>query len=100
MSGLTVPLVKPVAAHGDEVSELTFREPLPEDVMQIGMPTLLIPSSDGESVGVEIRAKVIGQYISRLAGIPMSSVKALAIADFLQCQGVIMGFFGSGGGEA
>lgn len=100
MSGLTITLAKPVAAHGEEVSELTFREPVPEDIMQIGTPTLLIPSSDGESVGIEIRAKLIGQYISRLAGIPMSSVKALSVADFMQCQGAIMGFFGNGGGEA
>ena len=100
MSAVTLKLSKPVTAHGEEVSEITLRAPVPEDIMKIGTPTLLIPSSDGESVGIEIRAKLIGQYVSRLAGIPLSSVKALSVGDFLQCQGAVMGFFGNGGGEA
>ena len=97
--GVTVPLSKPITAHGEEETALTLRPPTPEDVMQIGLPSLMIPSSDGESVGVEIRAKIIGQYIARLAAIPLSSVKTLSIGDFLRCQGVVMGFFTSGDGE-
>ncbi len=96
----TVKLAKPITAHGEEVSEITLRQPTPDDVMQIGSPSLLIPSADGESVGIEIRAKVIGQYIMRLGSVPLSSVKAMSIGDFQRCQGVIMGFFGDGGGEA
>lgn len=95
-----ITLSKPITAHGEEIAEITLREPTSEDVMQIGLPTLLIPSSDGESVGVEVRTKVIGQYISRLGAIPMPSVKALTLADFTRCQGVVMGFFSSGDGEA
>ena len=95
----TVKLSKPISAHGEEISEITLREPTPEDVMQVGSPQLLIPSADGESVGIEIRGKVIGQYISRLGSVPMSSVKAMTIGDFTRCQGVIMGFFGGGAGE-
>jgi len=100
VSGATVPLGKPVTAHGEEIGEITLREPTTADVMEIGLPTLLIPGSDGESVGVEVRTKVIGQYISRLGAIPLASVKALSLADFTRCQGVVMGFFNSGDGEA
>ena len=100
MSGVTVALTKPIQAHGDEVGSLTLRAPTPDDVMQIGSPSLLIPSADGESVGIEIRAKVIGAYISRLGAVPLSSVKSMSIGDFNRCQGAIMGFFGDGGGEA
>ena len=96
----TIKLSKPITAHGEEVSEITLREPTADDVMQIGSPSLLIPSADGESVGIEIRAKVIGQYIMRLASIPLPSVKAMSFSDFNRCQGVVMGFFGGGGGEA
>lgn len=96
----TVPLKKPIIAHGEEVSELTFRDPTPEDVMEIGTPQLLLPSADGESVGIEIRAKVVGKYISRLGAIPLSSVKAMGLGDFMRCQGVVMGFFNNGDGEA
>lgn len=99
MSGVTVPLKKAIVAHGDEIEEITLRKPEPEDVMQIGSPQLLIPSADGESVGIEIRSKVVGQYICRLAAIPLSSVKAMDLQDFLTCQGVVMNFFGGGGGE-
>lgn len=93
---MKVALSKPITAHGEETSELTFREPTTEDVMQIGMPQLLIPSADGESVGVEVRTKVVGQYISRLAAIPLSSVKSLSVKDFNACTGVVMGFFNGG----
>ncbi len=100
MSGVTIKLSRAIPAHGEEVTSITLRPPTPEDVMQIGQPTLLIPSADGESVGIEIRAKLIGQYVSRLAGVPLSSVKAMAMNDFMACQGVVMGFFGDGGGPA
>ena len=70
-----------------------------KDVIELGLPTLIIPSDSGEP-GIEIRQKVIAAYVQRLAGIPRSSVEALSIADFSACQAVVMGFFGSGDGEA
>lgn len=96
---VSVELKKPVKAHAEEVSELTLREPVPKDVMELGSPQLIVPSADGDTAGVEIRGKVIGRYICRLASIPMSSVEALDIADFMKCQGVIMSFLASGESE-
>lgn len=95
-----VHLIKPITAHGEEVVELEFREPTSEDVMEIGMPNLLVPNSDSTAVGVEVRTKVVGQYITRLAKVPPSSVKSLALSDFFKCQSVVMNFFYSGDGEA
>ena len=57
---------------------------------------VLVPSTDGESVAVEVRADIVGQYIARLAAIPLSSVDQLAIRDFNACMGVVMGFFNGG----
>lgn len=96
MSEITVPLSKPVTAHGEELSVLTLREPVPEDLMQLGSPMLMIPSADGD-LGLDVRPKVVAAYISRLAGIPMSSVKALSIADFMACQGALLPFLQGGG---
>ena len=96
----TVPLTKPVTAHGAEISEIVLREPTADDVMQLGSPQLLVPTADGESVAVEIRARVIGQYIMRLGAVPLSSVKALSLRDFTSLQGAVMGFFFAGDGEA
>lgn len=95
-----IPLSKPVKAHGDEVSELTLREPTTKDIIELGLPTLIIPGADGQSTGVEIRQPVVARYISRLAAIPMGSVEALAVKDFSLCTAAVMGFFGSGDGEA
>jgi hypothetical protein len=90
---VVIPLCKPVTAHGEEIDSITLRPPEPEDVMQIGLPTLLIPSADGESVGVEVRTKVVGLYIMKLGAIPLSSVKALHRRDFDKCLKAVMGFF-------
>ena len=95
----TVQLQAPVQAHGEEVATLTFREPTTKDVMELGQCTLLIPSSDGTSVDIEVRTKLVGQYIVRLCGVPMSTVHSLSLQDFNRCQAVVMGFFGSGDGE-
>ena len=95
-----VQLRKPIPAHGQEVTEIELREPTPADVMEEGVPTLLIPSADGTSVGVEIRTKVIGRYISRLGGIPLSSVKVMSLGDFTRAQGAVMSFFSDGDGES
>lgn len=91
-----VKLSKPLKAHGDEVTEITLRPPTAKDVMEIGSPQLLLPAVDGASVAIEVRARVVGQYIVRLAGIPLSSVHSMELPDFMKCQGEIMGFFGSG----
>lgn len=99
MAMTTVALSKPITAHGEEVSELTFRKPTTEDVMELGLPQLVVVSEDG-SPGVEVRTKVVGRYVARLAAIPANSVKALTIRDFNQCISVVMGFFNEGDGEA
>ena len=78
---ITIPLKKPITAHAEELRSITLREPTAEDVMAEGFPTLMVPSSDGKSVAVDIRANVVGHYISRLGGIPMASVKTLSLPD-------------------
>jgi hypothetical protein len=83
--GFTTKLKKPIKAHDKTLEEITLRNPVPEDLMQIGSPILIIPSATGDA-GMEIRAKVVGGYIAKLAGIPPSSVKELHLADFMKCQ--------------
>jgi len=94
---VNVVLTGKITAHGEEVSHLELREPTTEDLMELGHPTLLLPSADGAGVGVEVRPKVIGNYIARLGKIPPSSVKQLSLKDFETCSGVVMGFFNNGG---
>lgn len=91
------PLKKPIKAHGEEVSELTLRAPLTKDIIELGLPNLIVVSDAGP--GVEIRTKVIARYISRLAAVPMGSVEALDPSDFNDLTAVVMGFFGQSDGE-
>ena len=90
-----VKLTKPITAHAEEVSELTLREPTTEDIIDTGLPMLMIVG-DGDTTGVEIRQKVVAKYISKLAAIPLSSVRSLSMADYSACSAAVMGFFGSG----
>jgi hypothetical protein len=99
LTAVTVPLSKPVTAHGEEVGELAFREPLTKDVIELGLPTLIVVGDDGGS-GVEVRTKVVARYISRLAAVPMSTVEALALKDYNAASAAVIGFFGTGDGEA
>lgn len=97
MNGTVVQLAKPVSAHGEDVSQLTLREPTVEDQMDLGQPFLIIVG-DGET-GVKIQNKVVAAYVVRLAGVPLSTVKKLSIDEFQKCQAVVMGFFGKGDDE-
>lgn len=89
MSEVTIQLGKPITAHGAEISELTLREPNAGDVMECGYPLgmqgdLVIP-----------QAGAIARMVSRLAGIPPSSVKQLSMADYNSAMGAVLGFFGA-----
>lgn len=93
MSEVSVPLAKEITAHGEKVKELVLREPEGDDLMEIGYPYIVVQSDTGGQ-GVELRPKVVARYVSKLAKIPMSSVKQIGLADLQKLQGVVMGFFG------
>lgn len=95
-----IPLSKAIKAHGADIDVITLRNPTTEDVIELGLPTLIIPGADGNSTGVEIRQSVIARYVMRLGGIPLTSVKALSLKDFSLCTAAVMGFFGESDGEA
>lgn len=90
MSGAVIKLSKPVKAHGEEIHELTLAEPDSEVVMELGYPFLI--HSGG---AMELRPKVVGDYVVRLAKVPRSTVKDLTLKDLQACQAAVMGFFGS-----
>ena len=52
---VTVPLSKAITAHGEEVTALVLRPPVTKDLIELGLPTLVIPSADGGETGIEIR---------------------------------------------
>lgn len=94
MSEVTIPLSKPITAHGAEISELTLREPNAGDVMECGYP---LGIDDGLAIP---QAAPVGRLIARLAGIPPSSVKQLSMPDYNRAMGVVLDFFGASEGRA
>ena len=82
------PLRKPIQANGEQVNELELREPTAQDLILIGMPMAF--SADG---GSEIKMSSIAKYVSRLAGIPPTSVLEIAPSDLMDLAIEIVGFF-------
>lgn len=86
-SEVTVPLSRPIQAHGEELMALTLREPTGKD-LRTGMPYRIL--ADGEMV---IDAGVVATLISSLCGIPPSSVDQLSALDFQEATAAVLGFF-------
>ncbi len=89
MPDTIVQLSKPISAHGEEVTSLTLREPTGKDVKECGVPFGI------EGGGVVLQPAPAAKLISRLAGIPSSSVDALSAPDFLTLANTVIGFFSS-----
>ncbi len=85
-----VVLRKSIQAHGEEVRELTFREPEGADIIACGYPLQMGNGTATPDAGA------VAKYISRLAGIPAGAVGKLAAADFNACMQAIIPFFGDG----
>lgn len=93
---LTIPLSAPVMAHGEEIDCLVLRQPTTADLIDLGQPMRLLPGNGMEDPAVEVRMNVVANYVSRLAAIPLSSVKALSLGDFGRATQAVLGFFGEG----
>ncbi|XZG71729.1 phage tail assembly protein [Chitinibacteraceae bacterium HSL-7] len=86
---MTHKLKKPVTAFGEPVTEITLREPLAGDLIDLGMP-FGIPV-DGKPP--EINTAVVGALIGRLGNVPDATVRELAPADFTALLGKVVSFF-------
>ncbi|RIJ06060.1 phage tail assembly protein [Achromobacter sp. K91] len=82
-------LAKPIKAHNDELRSLSLRSLTPADARAVkALPYYVAPD---ESVRIEPEAA--SKYIVRMAGIPLSSVDQLDMADFNALAWKVAGFF-------
>jgi len=88
----TVTLTRPIQAHGEERKAIDLREPTGADIIACGGNPACGIQTDAGTV-LMISATVIGAYLSRLGGIPPSSVAQLSAADWMRCQNAVTGFF-------
>lgn len=85
---VTVPLSRPIRAQGQDVTALDFRQPSAGDLMDCGFPY-------GGEDGGKVDTAAVGNLISRLANVPLASVRTMGSRDFLACLKVIGGFLSS-----
>lgn len=83
-----IQLTAAVRAHGEDLYVLELREPTGKDVRELGFPYV----TTGDA-GIKLDAGVIAKYVSRLAGIPLSSVDAMSPADLNSISWDVAGFF-------
>lgn len=83
-----IQLTTAVRAHGEDWFVLELREPTGKDVRELGFPYV----TTGDA-GIKLDAGVIAKYVSRLAGIPLSSVDAMSPADLNSISWEVAGFF-------
>ena len=89
---MIVRLSKPIIHGEDSLAEIELRDPIVDDVAELGYPFLVVSGDNG--TGIELRPKVVLKYVSRLAAIPPSSLKTLSLGDLSALQNAVMGFFG------
>ncbi|GAC1040823.1 phage tail assembly protein [Rhizobium sp. No.120] len=80
-----------IEAHGEQVKELTLREPTGADVIAVGNPVQFDPISDPPRVLID--DKRMAAMISRLADVPPSSVAKLKPKDLISLGWFLTPFF-------
>lgn len=93
---VTLPLSAPIQAHKDTLIELTLRRPTPKECRDLGG----LPYSLGSGNKPQPLLNVAAEYIVLCAGIPLSSVDQLDLADFNKAVWSVIGFFMTSVAEA
>lgn len=91
---VTLTLVEPIMANGEMVSELTFRRPTAGDIIQTGgNPVLLDMNSLDPAATIRFDAKLMAEMLSRLAGVPPSTIARMDANDFSAACWRVSDFF-------
>ncbi|MBI3452934.1 MAG: phage tail assembly protein [Rhodospirillales bacterium] len=85
-------LRSPVEIGSEKIEKLEIREPTGDDIVACGYPFVI--HSGGPVAAMQPDASVVAKYISRLAGVPPSTVGKLKPVDWQGCMQVVLLFFG------
>src|SRR6516165_10828861 len=88
---LKVTLSKSVVANGEEVMELSFREPTGGDIANVGNPVSVDFASDPPKINYD--AKAMTQMLAVLATVPPSTIRQLTARDWETAALLITNFF-------
>lgn len=82
-----IPLSRPIEAHGEKISSLTFSEP------DLGMLEGIHITVTGEGE-VKLNLGDLPKVVSRLANIPPSAASKISLVDSPKLLEAVKGFFG------
>lgn len=91
-SPLVVKLRKPIIANGEEVSELSFREPTAGDIERAGNP-VNIDFISGDTPKLAFEAKSMSAMMAILAAVPPSTIKQMHPKDWNTAAWNLANFF-------
>ncbi len=94
VSPIVIKLRKSIIANGDEVNELTFREPTAGDIERVGSnPVNIEQVGETSKLKVTFDAKAMSQMMSILAAVPPSSIKQMHPKDWNTAAWELTNFF-------
>lgn len=86
-------LSKPIRVHDEEITVLEYRAPTPDDVEAVGE----LPYRMQADSTIQPLPAVCIRYLSKMAGMPVSSIKQMALTDINKLCFVVAGFFWDSG---
>ena len=84
-----IDLASPIEAHGETLSQLTFRRPTAQEARAIKALPYRIDKNEEVSLDLDVAAK----YIAVCAGIPPSSVNQMDLCDINTLSWKVASFF-------
>jgi Phage tail assembly chaperone proteins, E, or 41 or 14 len=90
VSGLFVlTLTKPIMAHGEEISELKFREPTAADIEACGSPIVFDAYAPEGMPKTRVESKNMFAMMSRLAAVPPSTIRQMSARQWEYAANVL-----------
>jgi Phage tail assembly chaperone proteins, E, or 41 or 14 len=93
VSPIVIKLRKNVIANGDEVSELTFREPTAGDIERVGNPVNLQYMANDDFTKVTFESRSMTAMMALLAAVPPSTIRQMHPKDWNTAAWLLADFF-------
>src|SRR3954469_25397256 len=92
IQSMVIKLRKVIIANGDEIKEITFREPTAADIERVGNPVNMdVLTSDTPKILFDSR--LMTQMMSVLAAVPPSSIRLMHPKDWNNAAWALANFF-------
>ena len=90
---IKLPLSEAVNSYGDMISELLLSPPKGKDILECGYPWSLETNARTGGTTESVNVPAIRLLLSRMAGVPESTIDQLHAVDFYQAVEAVRFFF-------